>query len=72
MEEYGDSEDWDDKPVCKIIVSGILLIRGRFTKRYADVVHESAKGVKRALEGVARRLPPVNFVLFPFSVSGKS
>jgi hypothetical protein len=24
MEEYG--EDWDDKPVCRIVVSGILLI----------------------------------------------
>jgi hypothetical protein len=25
MEEYG--EDWDDKPVCRIIFSGISLIR---------------------------------------------
>ena len=32
MEEYGD--DWDDKPVCQTIISGVSLIssEGRFTE----------------------------------------
>jgi hypothetical protein len=37
MEEYGD--DWDDKPVCHTILSGVSL-DGRFTERYAHVVDE--------------------------------
>ena len=39
MEEYG--EDWDDKPVCRIIVSEcVISLHRRSTERYTDVAHE--------------------------------
>jgi hypothetical protein len=39
MEEYG--EDWDDKPVCRTIVSEYAIsLHGRSTERYVDVAHE--------------------------------
>ena len=46
MEEYG--EDWDDKPVCWTIASGVSLITirrsVRFTERYAHVAHDGGQG----------------------------
>ena len=41
MDEYGD--DWDDKPVRQIVISGISS-DGRFTERYADVADERGQG----------------------------
>jgi hypothetical protein len=42
MEEYG--EDWDDKPVCRIVVSELIISlitrTTRSTERYVDVAHE--------------------------------
>jgi hypothetical protein len=39
MDEYG--EDWDDKPVSRIIISEcVISLHGRSTERYADVAHE--------------------------------
>ena len=39
MEEYGD--DWDDKPVCQVIMYLLFLsLNGQFTERYANVAHE--------------------------------
>jgi hypothetical protein len=41
MEEYG--EDWDEKPVCQTVISGISL-DDQFTERYADVADERGQG----------------------------
>ncbi len=53
MEEYG--EDWDDKPVCRTIVSDPQ-------NDMLMWLMSEAKGVERSLEGVARRLLLINFV----------
>jgi hypothetical protein len=61
MEEYG--EDWDDKPVCRTIVSGCV-ISHHTDDTQNDLLMwlmSEAKGVERSLEGVARRLLTINF-----------
>jgi hypothetical protein len=62
MEEYG--EDWDDKPVCWTIASGVSLITITWAGLQNDMLMwlmTEAKGVERSVEGLARRLLLANF-----------
>jgi len=59
MEEYG--EDWDDKPVCRTIVSELARHTDDPQNDMLMWLMSEAKGVERSLEGVARRLLLINF-----------
>jgi hypothetical protein len=69
MEEYGD--DWDDKPVCRTIISVPASLDSWFTERYAHVADERGQG-----SGEVRRRPGAAIAFgqlcsYPHNVSGK-
>jgi hypothetical protein len=68
MEEYGD--DWDDKPVCHTILSGISL-DGRFTERYAHVADERGQGSGEVPRRRGTAIAYSQFCRHPYNVFGK-
>ncbi|KAF8467574.1 cytochrome P450 [Russula ochroleuca] len=54
MEEYGD--DWDDKPVCRTIISVPASLDSWFTERYAHAADERGQGSGEAFAQVLYRL----------------
>jgi hypothetical protein len=61
MEEYG--RDWDDKPVCRTIISVPQTTSYLTPDLQNDLLMwlmSKAKGVERSVEGLARRLLTIN------------
>ena len=68
MEEYGDN--WDDKPVCHILISGISP-DDRFTERYADVADERGQGSREVRRRLGAAIAPSQFCIYPYNLFGK-
>jgi hypothetical protein len=68
MEEYG--ENWDDKPVCQTIISGISL-HGRSIERSAHVAHERGEGSGEVPRRRGTAIAHSQSRSYPYNVFGK-
>jgi hypothetical protein len=70
MEEYG--EDWDDKPVCHIIISVLpFSLDGWFTERFTHVADERGQGSGEVCRRPSTPIAHNQYCSHQFNVCGK-